>query len=397
MSICGCRDQGYLASQSVGDLSYAPAPRAPFDQALRADCGPGMDGDALDRKPYLQRVTTSGAMVLWTSDAHSSFAVRLLSADGDEVSRTPAIVDDSAPLPSGAQYVASLTDLEPGRLYCYEILDAEQVVSGPWGFRTAPDPSLDAPVAFAVMGDVGIRQPDQFFVRDQLYTVESQFSLISGDVAYSSGTLEEFEDNFFAMYATWLRHVPVFPASGNHDYRTRSAAPFREVFALPENGGPDGIERWYSFDWGPIHIAVLDTERVNSEQAAWLEADLAATDLPWRLAVLHRPPYSSGQHGSDKTVRRKFSPIFERYAVQVVFAGHDHDYERTAPQNGVTYLVTGGGGRGTRAVGRSSFTEFSERVAHFTYVVVDGDELTLYAVDALGDVFDTARISATQP
>ena len=79
---------------------------------------------------------------------------------------------------------------------------------------------------------------------------------------------------------------------------------------------------------------------------------------------------------------------------QLVIAGHDHNYERTKPQNGVTYLVTGGAGRGTRSVGESSFTAFAERVAHFTYFVLEGDELTLYAIDASGEVFDTARLVA---
>jgi hypothetical protein len=75
-----------------------------------------------------------------------------------------------------------------------------------------------------------------------------------------------------------------------------------------------------------------------------------------------------------------------------VLAGHDHDYERSKPIDGVTYVVSGGGGRGTRGVGRSSFTAFSEAVCHLLYVTVTGDELTLHAIDGVGQEFDSLLI-----
>jgi hypothetical protein len=74
----------------------------------------------------------------------------------------------------------------------------------------------------------------------------------------------------------------------------------------------------------------------------------------------------------------------------LVLSGHDHDYERTAPLNGVTYVVTGGGGRGTRNVGHSSFTAFSQEVIHFVFVEAQGPRLVLHAIDATGREFDQA-------
>jgi hypothetical protein len=159
-----------------------------------------------------------------------------------------------------------------------------------------------------------------------------------------------------------LRSFPVFPVAGNHDYKTDDAGPFREVFALPENGGPEGTERWYSFDWGDVHFVAIDTERVGPKQAAWLDADLADNQLPWTVVFAHKSPYSSGSHGSDRNVREVFGPILEFHRVPLMLAGHDHNYERSEQINGVTYVVTGGGGRGTRAVGRSEFTAFSHDV-----------------------------------
>ena len=207
-----------------------------------------------------------------------------------------------------------------------------------------------------------------------------------GDVAYYSGTAEEFQSRVFAIYAPLLRFVPMFPVAGNHEYVTADAAPFRDAFALPNN------ERWYSFDWGSVHFAAIDTEQNLAVQAAWLDADLAATDLPWKIVFSHRPPYSSGDHGSSTDVRDALGPIMERHGVQLMLTGHDHDYERTTPQNGITYVVTGGGGGGLRPVGTSDFTAFSASKFHFVQVEVDPDVLTLHAIDTAGVEFDTIEI-----
>ncbi len=88
------------------------------------------------------------------------------------------------------------------------------------------------------------------------------------------------------------------------------------------------------------------------------------------------------------TVEDAFVSIFERHAVDLVLSGHDHDYERITPQNGVSYVVTGGGGGGTRAVSESDFTAFVQQVIHFSYVTIDGSQLLLHAIDGTGREFD---------
>jgi hypothetical protein len=87
--------------------------------------------------------------------------------------------------------------------------------------------------------------------------------------------------------------------------------------------------------------------------------------------------------------------LLEKYGVQLVLAGHDHDYERIEPQNGTTFVVTGGGGVGTRNVGSTSFTALSEDVNHFVYVEVGVDEAVLHAIDASGREFDSTVIPRT--
>jgi predicted MPP superfamily phosphohydrolase len=204
-----------------------------------------------------------------------------------------------------------------------------------------------------------------------------------GDIAYEEGSLAQFEESFFGAYGPLLRHFPVFPVAGNHEYRTDDAAPYCQVFDLPNN------ERWYSYEWGDVHFVGIDTERVGEEQLAWLEDDLAAAEAPWKIAYLHRPLYSSSNHGSDMDLRAELAPLFERRGVSLVLQGHDHDYERSKPQDGVVYVVSGGGGRGTYGAGTSDFTAFSVGVIHFLYIEVQRDVLALHAIDATGREFDS--------
>lgn len=398
---CESNEQGHLSAPSGGDLSHAPAPREGFDSEIARACGSlGVStnpGESLGRSPYLQLVGESQATVVWTS-SESGWQVTLQGPDGSDAQSVGSIADGSAAPDRGQQYLASIGNLSPGTLYCYQLRagpgpDAALVYRG--GFRTAPE--VDATIRFSALGDLGKGSSDQLAVLEQLKTVRSDLLLITGDIAYENGTLAQYEAYFFGVYHEILALVPVFPASGNHDYQTRDAAAFREVFVLPKNASEDedsaGIERWYSFDWGPVHFVVLDTETMLEEQALWLERDLAAASRSWTVVVLHKPPYSSGTHGSEASVRNTLVPVFREKRVDLVLAGHDHDYERTQVIDGVTYVVTGGAGRGTRPMDPSSFTAFAARVAHFVHVVADANTLTLHAIDATGQEFDSLEFT----
>ena len=164
------------------------------------------------------------------------------------------------------------------------------------------------------------------------------------------------------------------------------------MFVLPENGGPDGIERWYSYDWGDVHFVALDTERTGPVQAAWLDADLTANQLPWTIVYWHKPPFSSGEHGSDGGARTTSCPSSRSTRSRWCSTATTTTTNGRTPQNGVTYVVTGGGGRRRAAGGTSSFTAFSDAVIHFVYVTVAGNELALHAIDGLGQEFDSLVI-----
>jgi hypothetical protein len=355
-------------------------------------CGKGRttrDGaQQLTRLPYLQRVSATSAAVLYARRDDSSVTdeIEITEPGGTLVMHVTAEVDPSAP--SGLQRVAVVQDLVPRTYYCYSIVG----LTGRIGFRTAPAPDTGAVVRFAVFGDSGSGSVAQTSVRDQIEAHAIDLILHAGDVAYEQGSLAQFEQNFFRIYQNLLKSIPVFPVPGNHEYATDSAAPYLEVFNLPENGSPGASERWYSFDWGDVHFVGLDTERADAEQAEWLERDLAANLLPWTVVYFHKPPYSSGAHGGSAHIEEAFVPAFQRHRVQVVFSGHDHHYERTLPMAGVTYVVTGGGGKSIRRVGRSAFTAYSESVLHFVWAELNGDVMRLRAIDAAGAEIDSVDI-----
>jgi len=391
---CDSNRAGDLEAKSVGDLSHALTSRTSSLVELGLACdlrAPALTGaNPLQRRPYLQRVTDHSAQVVWTTDATATAGTVLVShPSGDAVASAEAVRDASARLPlAGRQWISSVSQLEPDTIYCYGLqIDGVLVRRG--ALRTAPAAGSGRPVRFVAIGDSGNGGADQLAVLAQMNTVPFDFMVHLGDIAYEAGSRNELERFFFSVYADVLEDFAVFPASGNHEYESEDAVFFREAFVLSENGAPDGVERWYSYDYGDVHFVALDTEKVGAVQAAWLDADLEANRLPWTIAYFHRPAFSSGDHGSDRNIQRQLGTILAKHHVPLVLSGHDHDYERTKAMDGVTYFVSGGGGRGTRPVGWSSFTAFSESVCHFLYVTVTKDELTVHAIDGTGQEFDS--------
>jgi len=175
----------------------------------------------------------------------------------------------------------------------------------------------------------------------------------TGNNAYESGTARQFRECY---EPTWGRYkARTRPVPGNHDYRTRGAAPYYRYFGA--NAGPAGLG-YYSYDLGAWHVIALNSERPpvpGSAQQEWLSADLAADDGACTLAYWHRPVFSSGEHGSDPTMADTWKQLDEA-GVDVVLTGHEHSYERFAPQshegvadpNGIRQFVVGTGGRDLR-------------------------------------------------
>lgn len=388
---CVGNQAGNVSSAKTGDLTNPATRSSPVEQ-LESACGAAglttAGAAAIRRKPYLQQVTPTSATIGWVSVSPDGERVDLTQPGGGAPAGAAASAEEVTVRTAGEhQMWARLDGLRPSSVYCYTISDASGALMGPIGFKTAPAADSTAPVRFLAFGDSGGGGPDQRTLAEQMLTVPYDLIVHTGDIAYDNGAIGEFEDNVFSIYAPLFQHIPFFPAAGNHEYNSLSAVPFRAVFSLPGQN-----ERWYSYDWGRVHFVALDTESDFATQAAWLDQDLGATAQPWKIVYFHKPPYSSGEHGSDTGVRSVLGPVFEKHGVQLVLSGHDHDYERVIPAKGVQYVVTGGGGVGTRPVGASSFTELSVDVIHFVYVEVGVDNLVLHAIDGTGAEFDSVKV-----
>ena len=347
----------------------------------------------LTRGPFLQLVTARSATVVWkTADAApcvleiraSGIPSRTISGDSDTTCAVP------------------VDDLLPGTTYTYVTRAGEEVIGSEASFRT-DDPT--APFTFIVVGDHGTNiSTSQAEVRDRMLALAPDFVVSTGDMIYDDGEPEDFDPKFFGPYAELIRRVVFWPCLGNHDIHTDNGDPWRDAFYTPANN-PDDEEGYYSFDQGNAHFVMVDSNRSTSPGSAqhtFLDQDLAASDAKWKFVFFHHTIYSSGDHGSDTGLREDLVPLFDRYGVDIVFMGHDHNYERTvplrddeevAPGEGPIYITTGGGGASLRDVEESDFTAYVESTLHVTRVSVDGGTLRAEMIRPDGAVGDEVTVS----
>lgn len=174
--------------------------------------------------------------------------------------------------------------------------------------------------------------------------------LALGDLAYPSGTPEEFKHCYEPAWGAFKART--YPAPGNHDYGMPGASGYFDYFGVRAG---DRNKGYYSFDIGQWHIVSLNSNRElepGSPQMVWLAADLQQHPHACVLAYWHHPRFSSGPHGDDVRLKAIWALLY-RQGVSVVVAGHDHDYERFAPMNdkgerdavrGIRSFVAGTGG-----------------------------------------------------
>lgn len=166
----------------------------------------------------------------------------------------------------------------------------------------------------------------------------------TGDNAYESGTAQEFANCYDP---TWGRHKGrTMPSPGNHEYNSAGASGYFGYFGASAG---DPSRGYYSYDLGEWHIVSLNSMCENvggcgatSPMLGWLEQDLAAHPNACTLAYFHHPLFSSGEHGNQTKMRATWDALYAAGA-DVVLNGHDHDYERFAPQNPAGALDSGRG------------------------------------------------------
>jgi len=172
---------------------------------------------------------------------------------------------------------------------------------------------------------------------------------LAGDNAYEDGSADEYARCYGP---TWGRHqARTRPTPGNHEYHSTGAAPYYAYFG--DAAGPAG-RGYYSYDVGAWHVISLNSNvaaDAASAQMQWLRADLAASPTRCAVAYWHHPVFSSGYHGNNRKMAEIWR-VLDSAGVDLVLVGHDHNYERFAPQdylgnadpNGIRQIVIGTGG-----------------------------------------------------
>lgn len=329
------------------------------------------------RTPYIAFDTPTTATLAWECAPQGAVE---WGADSTFTHRT----EDH--LPDGNKHFVTLSPLTPGTHYSYRVM-VDGGILGQGDFQTAGGPG-DNHFSFVAFGDSGTGSPAQLELASLMETLDFSFAIIAGDVIYESGLEGEFDPHYFIPYQRLINHLPFFPVAGNHDLKTDQGATFMSDFYHPTG------KLYYDFHWGDTHFIALDsTNASDPNQMAWLTQTLSSSTSLWKIVYFHHPAYSSGSYGGYRYIQERFVPLFEKYHVDVVFNGHDHDYERTQPINGIVYIVTGGGGAYLRPVGHSAYTAFSQSIHHIVRAEMTSHTLTLNAIDPNGTIFDSSRIT----
>ncbi len=384
------REDTYVNSESPGELKGG-------DEALEVEDDPPEIKQALVRfevagVPADQPIRRALLRLFVLEESDSAVTVHLVAGDWSETDTTWANA------PAVGEMVASFVPSAEGSLVEVDVTSA---VSGPgrvdFYLTTASDDSAEfasreaaanGPALVVVWGDaelhersgsVGVTVPQLTGEPARLVGAgdiadcdsegdEATAALLdgifeqsgegvvftTGDNAYSDGSREEFA----ACYEpTWGRHKErTRPAPGNHDYGAAEASGYFDYFG--SSAGAPG-EGYYSYDLGDWNIVVLNSNcdevggcQEGSPQEAWLRSELAGSS-GCTLAYWHHPLFSSSDRGGNEEVRPLFAALYE-HGAEVVINGHDHHYERFAPQDpdgvhdpvtGIRQFVVGTGGK----------------------------------------------------
>lgn len=306
-----------------------------------------------------------------------------------------------------------LDSLKPYTRYFYRVVceDAAGNLarSAVYSFQTAPGP--ESGWGFGILGDTQ-RNPDVTRrCAEGLFALRPNFMLHCGDVVDDGFAKQQWVFDLFEPCARLFAQVPAFPVIGNHE---KNSHWYYDYFSLP------APEYFYTFTYGNAQFFMIDSNKdcgPDGEQYRWLAKALAESKATWKFTAHHHPCFSSdeddyGDHVKGRPGRsynwgdsnvRRLVPLYEKYGVDIAFAGHIHSYERTWPilqlavnqAKGVRYIVSGGGGGSLEqaAPQRSWFTVHVARGHHYCFAAVQDRTIQFKAYDLEGRLFDTFELT----
>jgi hypothetical protein len=350
----------------------------------------------LTRGPVLVGVNSTSAYVSWQTDLEQENATVRFGFSAGNYSQTAIDTGDSV------NHHVQLTGLNAATTYHYAIdSDASQTDSS---FTTAP--AAGAKFKFILYGDDRTDSADHQSVVTAIVAEPGiSFAINTGDMAQNYPFSQEW-DQFFQIEHDLLRNTPLFPTVGNHE--TLDLLQTWGVFFSPPRFDPTTLVRYYSADWGQVHLAVLDTfdqtgptidsntDTISDAQLQWLRTDLDAAKARGQLLFvsLHHGARShatgADAHGGSPLILSQVVPELQSRGVVAMFAGHDHIYERGCV-GGVDYFVAGGGGAPLYPVdaGTDPTVYAARSTLEYSVITVDGASVTGITKTPSGESIDS--------
>ena len=363
--------------------------------------------------------TTSRAFTWQTDNPNLSAKLQIVkgkdtSFEGDQIlnfegTTTSLVLDNGATV--GVHKVEA-TGLTPGTVYQYRVGDgSKEGWSDVLTFETAPEEE-DFSFIYATDSQGETQSDFELWKNTMNKAFETfpgaSFVVHAGDFVEDSGSDDAW--NYFLEESTsWISRIPIVPVIGNNDVMDDKFERFASYFHTPDNGASKltGSETNYSFDYGSAHIAVLNTEGSIKQQTEWLKEDLASTDKEWKIVAMHRPVYG----GNTYKKIQDWAEIFDKYEVDLVLQGHNHEYSRSYPlkdgeitgdgsdlvrnHEGTVYVVANASGPKFNEKKEDQFyhkIHFQNNKQMFAGITIRGNTLTYQAYDVDGKLLDVFSI-----
>jgi len=353
----------------------------------------------LQKGPYLIYPNTNTRMtVLWQTDATPENS-KIEWGTTTAYESSSGSLTESGNGSNEHQFSYTIAGLDIATRYYYRVtVDAQQDTGS---FTAAPSDAAQAVTIYGY-GDTRSNPNDHDIVVAQLLTdvdadADHRQTMIlhAGDWVGSGDNESYWADGYFnRSYANALEFMSRMPAMGSRGNHEGSGVLLRKYW--PYNY-QDGSGCYYSFDYGPAHVTVIDqyvSFAPGSAQYIWLENDLATTQKLWKLIVLHEPAWSAGGggHGNDGNAQQYLCPLFEKHGVAVVHAGHNHYYARCVV-NGIQHITAGGGGAPLYEPDPGAENVvMTDKSLHFMKYEISEGRMTISAIRSDGSVIESFEV-----
>ena len=345
----------------------------------------------LTKSPYLIEPGYTKMIIRWETDAATKCSLHY-GRDGRLTREKQANL--RAEKGGGYLYEVVLDSLKSEAHYSYQVS---------FGGKKSPIAHFttfakkQSTIHFVAMGD-SRSNPDIFAdIINSMQMDEPDLIISMGDLVAYGGSLAEWNRFYFDVAKNLIDHIPLVSTLGDHEGDDDEGELFRHFCRTDQ----PTEKLWFSFDYGDAHFVSLDYRHPNSDEMVdWFVRDMSASNARWNFVYFHRPCYNLGGHRS--TWGRDIWPaLFREYRVDIVFAGHSHQYERFYPMRPkqesdgwpVTYVTTGGAGAGLYEVMQHEALAVAESVNHFVDILIIGDTLKFKAIRRDGTLMDEFSIS----